>query len=71
VTPEHWQQVKELFEAALERGPAQRAAFLAQASVGDQEIRREVESLLAAHDGDSGFINKPVGSATGRWRVRV
>jgi serine/threonine-protein kinase len=58
---ERWQQVKELFEAALERGPAERSAFLATACAGDEEVRREVESLLAAHDGDSSFMNRPVG----------
>ena len=59
---ERWQLVKELFEAALERAPADRAAFLAQACAGDEEIRREVESLLAADEGDSGFMNTPVGN---------
>jgi len=62
VTSERWQQVKELFEAALERGPAEQAVFLAQACGGDEEVRREVESLLAAHEGDSSFMNMPVGN---------
>ncbi len=62
MTSERWQQVKELFEAALERGPAERAAFLAQTCADDQAIRQEVESLLAAHERDSGFMNTPVGN---------
>jgi serine/threonine protein kinase/Tol biopolymer transport system component len=62
MSSERWQRVKELFEAALERGPAERAAFLAQACAGDEEIRWEVESLLAAHEGDSRFMNKPLGN---------
>ena len=61
MTPENWQQVKELFAQALERGPAERPAFLAQASPDDGSIRREVESLLVAHDSDSSFMNTPVG----------
>jgi eukaryotic-like serine/threonine-protein kinase len=61
VTSECWQQVKELFEAALERGPGERTAYLAQACAGDEPIRQEVESLLAAHEGDSSFMNTPVG----------
>ncbi len=59
---ERWQQVKELFEAALERGPAERTAFLAHACAGNEAIRQEVESLLAAHEGDSSFMNTPVGN---------
>lgn len=62
VTSERWQRVKELFEAASERGPAERAALLAQACGGDEEVRQEVESLLAAHEGDSSFMNTPVGN---------
>ena len=59
---EQWQKVKELFEVALERGPAERTALLAQACAGDEAIRQEVESLLAAHERDSSFMNTPVGN---------
>jgi serine/threonine protein kinase len=62
VNSEQWQRVKELFEAALERGPAERTAFLAQACAGNELIRQEVESLLAAHEEDSTFMNTPVGN---------
>jgi serine/threonine protein kinase/Tfp pilus assembly protein PilF len=62
VNSEQWQRVKELFEAALERGPAERSAFLAQACAGNDLIRQEVESLLAAHEEDSTFMNTPVGN---------
>jgi serine/threonine-protein kinase len=46
--PERWQQIDELFHAALERAPQERAAFLDQACGGDEALRREVESLIAA-----------------------
>jgi len=61
VNSESWQRVKELFEAACELGPGQRAAFLAQGCSDDEEVRQEVESLLAAHERNSGFMNQPVG----------
>jgi serine/threonine protein kinase/tetratricopeptide (TPR) repeat protein len=61
VNSKSWQRVKELFEAASELGPGQRAAFLAQACFDDEEVRQEVESLLGAHERNSGFMNKPVG----------
>jgi eukaryotic-like serine/threonine-protein kinase len=41
-----WQQVVRLYETALERTPSERPAFLAEASAGDPELQREVESLL-------------------------
>jgi serine/threonine protein kinase/cytochrome c-type biogenesis protein CcmH/NrfG len=43
-----WEQVDQLFHAALEREIEERAAFLDQACDGDEALRREVESLLAA-----------------------
>lgn len=47
--PERFKQIDELLEAALESGPAERAALLEVACAGDGELRAEVESLLAAH----------------------
>lgn len=61
VNPEQWQQVKEVFEGALECDPAERNAFLEKACTGNQTIKQEVDSLLAAHEQDSGFMNTPVG----------
>ena len=46
--PVRWQRVRELFEAALEVDRAGRGALLDR--VGDVDVRRELESLLAAHD---------------------
>ncbi len=48
--PERWQQIDQVLEAALERDRNEWAAFLDQACAGDEELRREVESLLRAHE---------------------
>ena len=48
MSPERWQQIEVLFQAAVERLPQERPAFLAQACDGDERLRREVEALLAA-----------------------
>ena len=42
--PSRWQQIEDLYHAALECAPSQRTALLERA---DPELRREVESLLA------------------------
>src|SRR4051812_9023316 len=47
---ERWRRIEELLDAALEREPAAREEFLDAACAGDGELRREVASLLAAHD---------------------
>src|SRR5436190_11281446 len=60
---ERWRQVDELFDAALERQSAARAAFLVEACAGDDQLRREVESLLAAHERAGSFIETPAAEA--------
>jgi eukaryotic-like serine/threonine-protein kinase len=47
MNPDRWRQVADVYESALEREPAARGAFLAEACRGDVDLRREVESLLA------------------------
>ena len=55
---QRWQRVSDLFEAALECAPGERSDLLARDAGGDEELREEVESLLATHDPD--FMSTPV-----------
>jgi eukaryotic-like serine/threonine-protein kinase len=54
-----WNRGRALFQAALEHAPEARAAFLSEACLGDETTRREVESLLAAHDAAGPFLETP------------
>ncbi len=57
MTPERWQEVKKVLAGALERTPEQRPVYLDQACT-DPALRREVESLISAHEqGDTSFMN--------------
>ena len=47
MNPERWQQIERLYHSALEREPDHRDSFLAAACGDDDDLRREVESLLA------------------------
>ena len=55
----HWQQVKNLFHAALEREPSGRSVFLEQACSGDHALRSEVESLIESFERTGDFIDAP------------
>ncbi|HSB10445.1 MAG TPA: protein kinase [Blastocatellia bacterium] len=57
--PERWKQVDELLEAALDCPAAERASFLDQACAGDEELRRELESLLISDRQAEAFIESP------------
>jgi serine/threonine protein kinase len=59
MTPERWQQASRIFEAALEREPGARPAFLGHACGDDEELRHEVESLLA-NEGTSALIDSSI-----------
>jgi serine/threonine protein kinase len=56
MTPERWQKIVEVAEAAAELADDGRAAFLGEACAGDGALRNEVESLLESDERSGGFI---------------
>ena len=56
MNPERWKQVDRLLQSVLARPPAERDAFLLQACAGDQELEREVRSLLSMEWKADGFL---------------
>jgi eukaryotic-like serine/threonine-protein kinase len=63
MSPERWEQIERLYNAAASLPPHDRAALLA--GVEDVSVRREVESLLALEDSAQGFLETPVLAAYG------
>jgi Tol biopolymer transport system component/predicted Ser/Thr protein kinase len=70
VNPERWKQVERLYHEALERSEEARAAFLASACAGDEELLREVHSLLAYEAEAELFIESPALEAAARLMAR-
>jgi serine/threonine protein kinase len=62
VTPERWQQIRGLFERALDENETVRAELLAATCVADQSLLREVESLLAAHEQATDLLKSAPGA---------
>lgn len=58
MTPEQWQEIKRILAGALERPPRERSAYLEQACT-NAEVRREVESLIAADERAPGDFAEP------------
>ena len=59
MTPERWREVKKVLGDALERTPEERSAYIAQVCA-EPDLRREVESLIAAHDqANTIFLTQP------------
>jgi hypothetical protein len=57
--PEQWEKIEQLYHAALERAPEERATFLDKACDGDHTVRQEVVSLLAYDEPAQRFIAQP------------
>ena len=60
MTPERWQQIRDVLHGAMQLPSEDRAAFLDQHCAGDTALRKEVEELLAG-DGQilADFLESP------------
>jgi serine/threonine protein kinase len=56
---ERWRKIEELYHLGLEFDEASRDEFLSRACEGDEDLRREVESLLAHEKKAKDFIESP------------
>lgn len=56
---DRWERIEQLCQEALERGEEQQDAFLESACGNDQELRCEIESLLANRERAEHFIETP------------
>ena len=70
MNPERYERVGELFHAALEMLRENRPAFLSRACGADQDLRQEVESLLAAHEKAGNFGAGPGTNVAAEWLAR-
>jgi dipeptidyl aminopeptidase/acylaminoacyl peptidase/predicted Ser/Thr protein kinase len=52
---ERWQRIEQIFHEALRRDASAREPYLSEACHGDDELLREVSSLLANHGDDGDF----------------
>jgi serine/threonine protein kinase len=65
VTPERWQTIKAIFQAATELPPADRDAWLAAETAGDPDLRHEVTRMLR-HADQGSLLDTP---AWQRWQI--
>jgi TolB-like protein/tetratricopeptide (TPR) repeat protein len=63
MTPERWRQVEEIFQAAVDLVPEERAPYVSDACGGDTDLRRDVETLLSQHDSAGDLLEKPLYAA--------
>ena len=57
--PSRWERIEDLFAACLGKEAEERATLLDRECADDADLRREVESLLAAHGTAEGILDAP------------
>ena len=56
---DRFREIDGIFDAALDLAPDEREAFLARACGNDATLRKEVDTLLDAHDRSATFLESP------------
>src|ERR1700748_1571376 len=64
MSPELHQRIRKLFDEALERPEAERAAFLQQFCPNQPEVLQEVQRLLASHSEAQSFLERTTHRST-------
>ena len=67
---EQYEKIGQLFHAALELPREGRPGFLRTACAADEELRQQVESLLAAHEQAGDFASIPAMNLAAGWLAR-
>jgi eukaryotic-like serine/threonine-protein kinase len=57
MTPEHWERVKQLYDAASKLALVEQAAFLADTCAQNEELRHDVQMLLDQPVGTASFVD--------------
>jgi serine/threonine protein kinase len=68
MTPSRWREIERVYNAAPARPSAERDAFLASACSGNEQLRAQVELLLAQNSSKSGIVDQPASeTVSARW----
>ncbi len=64
-----WQNVKEIFNAAMRQKPEERQKFINQACDADKSLLAEVESLVSSLGKAESFMETPVGGDNSETKI--
>ncbi len=66
MSPERYQQIKQVFDRVVELPPAERSSVLERLCGGDKALREEVERVLVSDNSAGTFMEKPAAAPVGR-----
>ncbi len=59
MNPERLRQIEELYHAALALSPAEQESFILKSCGADEDLRRELDSLLAVKKPENNLFERP------------
>ncbi len=59
MTKQHWEQIEQLWQQALQQEPRHRAAFVTNKTELDERVRAEVLAMLQQEDNSADFLETP------------
>ena len=65
----HWENLKEIFHAAVALAPNERAAYLERSCSGNNSLRQAVESLIKSHEEAGNLVDTPAYQAAAEMLV--
>lgn len=60
MTPERWQKVEAIFQAAVDLGPDERRRYLAEACADDTTLKIDVDNMLSQHESAGSLLEEPL-----------
>src|SRR6266581_201541 len=69
MNPEYWDNLKEIFHAAIVLPPHERASYLERTCSENYSLRQAVESLIKSHEETSNFVDTPAYQAAAEMLV--
>src|SRR5438876_589276 len=67
---ERWKQIESVLQAVLDRPPEERDSYIREISSGDEELEREVRSLLSSDRHAGEFLENPAIELSARALAR-
>src|ERR1019366_450878 len=62
---QRWRQIEQVYHSARKRDPGQRPAYLSEVCGGDEDLRREIQSLLAQDASRDCVLDRPAAELVG------
>src|SRR6266581_9662962 len=69
MNPEYWDNLKEIFHAAIVLPPHERASYLERTCSENYSLRQAVESLIKSHEETGNFVDRPAYQAAAEMLV--